>query len=129
MPAITPYPLFLDIGPAWRPCAAGLFDATFPYVATAHALIILTLGLWFIVRDKQPYRLIYLTGYIAGADVLWRMTKAPVTLGIRQVCHLPAFYPGNIKMAGPASVPSPGLRLSPDSFDVPFSSESFPMGI
>jgi hypothetical protein len=48
------------------------------YVATAHALIILILGLWFIVRDKQPYRLIYLTGYIAGADVLWRMTKAVV---------------------------------------------------
>jgi hypothetical protein len=47
-------------------------------VATVHALTILGLGLWFILRDKQPFRLIYLTGYIAGADVLWRMTKAAV---------------------------------------------------
>jgi hypothetical protein len=49
-----------------------------PYVATAHALAILALGLWFIIRDKQPFRLIYLTGYIAGADVLWRMTRSAV---------------------------------------------------
>lgn len=47
-------------------------------VASVHALTILALGLWFILRDKQPFRLIYLTGYIAGADVLWRMTKAAV---------------------------------------------------
>jgi O-antigen ligase len=49
-----------------------------PYVATIHALVILVLGLWFIVHDPQPFRLIYLTGYVAGADVLWRMTQAKV---------------------------------------------------
>ncbi len=44
-------------------------------VATLHALATVGLGLWFIVQDKQPFRLIYLTGYIIGAEVLWRMTK------------------------------------------------------
>lgn len=60
------------------------------YVATAHALLILVLGLWFIVRDKQPYRLIYLTGYIVGADVLWRMTRAEVLweFGKYAICFL-----------------------------------------
>jgi O-antigen ligase len=47
-------------------------------VATIHALVILVIGLWFVSRDQQPFRLVYLTGYIAGADVLWRMTEAGV---------------------------------------------------
>jgi O-antigen ligase len=47
-------------------------------VATIHALVILVLGLWFVMGDQQPCRLVYLTGYIAGADVLWRMTEAGV---------------------------------------------------
>jgi O-antigen ligase len=44
-------------------------------IATLHALATVALGLWFIVQDKQPFRLIYLTGYIIGAEVLWRMTR------------------------------------------------------
>lgn len=44
-------------------------------LATCHALATVALGLWFIIQDKQPFRLIYLTGYIVGAEVLWRMTK------------------------------------------------------
>ena len=46
-----------------------------PQVATLHALAMVALGLWFIIQDKQPFRLIYLTGYIIGAEVLWRMTR------------------------------------------------------
>ena len=53
---------------------AYLMRASSP-VATLHALAAVALGLWFIVQDKQPFRLIYLTGYIIGAEVLWRMTK------------------------------------------------------
>jgi len=69
-------------------------------VATVHALIILALGLWFILRDKQPFRLIYLTGYIAGADVLWRMTKAVVfwEFGKYLICLL--FILGMLKWRG-----------------------------
>ena len=45
------------------------------HFATLHALAAVALGLWFLIQDKQPFRLIYLTGYIIGAEVLWRMTK------------------------------------------------------
>ena len=46
--------------------------------ATIHGWGVFALGLWFVARDKKPFRLIYLTGYIIGAEVLWRMTKAAV---------------------------------------------------
>jgi O-antigen ligase len=49
-----------------------------PLVATIHGWSVFALGLWFLIHDKQPTRLIYLTGYIVGAEVLWRMTKAGV---------------------------------------------------
>jgi O-antigen ligase len=45
------------------------------HFATLHALAAVALGLWLLIQDKQPFRLIYLTGYIIGAEVLWRMTK------------------------------------------------------
>lgn len=43
--------------------------------SSLYAFAMLPLGLSFLVWDKQPRRLINLTAYIAGAEVLWRMTK------------------------------------------------------
>ena len=88
-------------------------------VATVHALTILALGLWFILRDKQPVRLIYLTGYIATADVLWRMTKAAVfwEYGKYLLCLL--FLLGMVKWRGRARQFLPllyGILLLPSVF-------------
>ncbi len=47
-------------------------------LATVHALAVFVVGLWFVTQDRQPLRLIYLCGYIVGAEVLWRMTRADV---------------------------------------------------
>jgi O-antigen ligase len=47
-------------------------------ISTVHALCTLALGVWFLARDNEPYRLIYLTAYITGAEMLWRMTNAQV---------------------------------------------------
>lgn len=49
-----------------------------PGIATIHALSALGAGLWFLVRDNNPVRVLYVCGYIAGAEVLWRMTDAGV---------------------------------------------------
>lgn len=47
------------------------------FLATAHALIALAVGL-VVVWGRQSHRALYVCGYIASADVLWRMTKAQV---------------------------------------------------
>lgn len=44
--------------------------------STIHAGLTLALGLYFLLRDDQPVRLIYLLGYITGAELLWRGTQA-----------------------------------------------------
>ena len=87
-------------------------------VATVHALTILALGLWFILRDKQPFRLIYLTGYIAGADVLWRMTKAAVFWEFSKYLLCLLFILGMLKWRGRAPVPPPSLWHSPAPFGI-----------
>lgn len=47
-----------------------------PQFATAHALMILAVGLYFALSSRHPERVIWLTAYIVGAEVLWRMCKA-----------------------------------------------------
>ena len=49
-----------------------------PGIATIHAVFTLILGVWFLVRDQSPLRVLYVCGYIVGAEVLWRMTDAGV---------------------------------------------------
>ena len=47
-------------------------------VATVHAIGTFALGLWWLAHDRYPDRLIYLTAYITGAELLWRGVYAPV---------------------------------------------------
>lgn len=47
-------------------------------VATVHALGTLALGLFWLVSDRKPHRVIYVVAYMVGAEVLWRMTGADV---------------------------------------------------
>ncbi len=47
-------------------------------VSTLHAYGTILVGLFFLVTDKEPYRLIYWMGYVAGAELLWRGTGANV---------------------------------------------------
>jgi hypothetical protein len=47
-------------------------------LGTVHALGTLALGLYFLRRDDGPRRLIVLAAYLAGAEILWRMTGASV---------------------------------------------------
>ncbi len=47
-------------------------------LATLHALATFGVGLFFLAVDQKPYRLIYFSGYITGAELLWRMTQASI---------------------------------------------------
>jgi hypothetical protein len=49
-----------------------------PVASTVHAIGVFLLGIWFIIHDANPRRLVYVLGYIVGAEVLWRMTDARV---------------------------------------------------
>jgi O-antigen ligase len=50
----------------------------FPLVGTLHALGTTGLGLWWAVTRRPLVRVAYVGAYIAGAEVLWRMTGAHV---------------------------------------------------
>jgi hypothetical protein len=47
-----------------------------PTLSLAHALFTFAVGLFWLAKDKRPDRLIYLTAYVAGAEMLWRVTYA-----------------------------------------------------
>lgn len=50
----------------------------FSPVATAHALVVLIIGLWWVIVGRRPMRVAYVGAYIVGAEVLWRMSGAAV---------------------------------------------------
>ncbi|MEZ4517527.1 MAG: hypothetical protein R3C44_12085 [Chloroflexota bacterium] len=56
----------------------------YPWVSTIHALLILAYGLRAALLAKSS-QVLYAVAYLAGGEVLWRMTRA-CALGVRQVC-------------------------------------------
>ena len=50
-----------------------------PNVAAAHALLTAFIGaVWATHGDRRPDRVAYVVAYVVGAEVLWRMSGAPV---------------------------------------------------
>jgi O-Antigen ligase len=47
-------------------------------IATIHAIATLVIGLWWAASRSQPYMAMYVSAYITGAEVLWRMVGADV---------------------------------------------------
>ena len=43
-----------------------------------HAVFSLLLGVWYVIRDRSPERVLMVAFYITGAEVLWRMTDAGI---------------------------------------------------
>lgn len=43
-----------------------------------HAIFSVLLGIWFIISDRSPERVLMVAFYITGAEVLWRMTDAGI---------------------------------------------------
>jgi hypothetical protein len=47
-------------------------------VGTLHAVCTLAFGMWWAMRGRQLERVAYVAAYIAGSEVLWRMSGAEV---------------------------------------------------
>lgn len=58
-------------------CLALLMHA-FPAVSTVHAILTLSIGILLAALTKRLEHIAYVGTYIAGSEVLWRMTKAQV---------------------------------------------------
>lgn len=65
--------------------------------AAMHALLTFLIGLFFIARDRTSARLICLCAYIAGAEVLWRMTKAGVFWEYSKLALIILFFLGLLR--------------------------------
>ena len=50
----------------------------YSYLATAHAFLVLGLGLGWALLGRRPMQVGYVGAYIVGAEVLWRMSDASV---------------------------------------------------
>lgn len=50
----------------------------YPMVSTIHALFTLLVGLYIVLTARGPRAVVWVTAYICGAEILWRMTKAGV---------------------------------------------------
>lgn len=50
----------------------------FRFAATIHALLVFALGVWTALSSEDIRKVIPYVAYIAGAEVLWRMSKASV---------------------------------------------------
>ncbi|MEP6993952.1 MAG: O-antigen ligase family protein [Acidobacteriota bacterium] len=56
----------------------GLALAKYPRFGVFHAGAALAVGLLWAFAGRHPWRVAYAAAYIAGAEVLWRMTGAPI---------------------------------------------------
>lgn len=48
------------------------------FFSTFYGLSILMLGIFFLVADRTPVRVIYICGYVVGAELIWRSTGASI---------------------------------------------------
>lgn len=50
----------------------------FPLISTAHALLVGLIGILVAGNQRYSRRVVYVIAYIAGAEILWRMTDAVI---------------------------------------------------
>ncbi len=55
-----------------------LLIENFRFAATVHALLVFVLGIWIALTSEDIRKVIPYVAYIAGAEVLWRMSNASV---------------------------------------------------
>jgi hypothetical protein len=56
----------------------GLLVRSSSTLSTLYAVLTLMIGFFFALTDKQPYRMVYMMGYVTGAEMLWRGTNAQI---------------------------------------------------
>jgi hypothetical protein len=51
---------------------------SYPTIGTVHSLLVLAVGLWLAFKSRSLSLVAFVVAYIAGSEVLWRMTRASV---------------------------------------------------
>lgn len=69
-------PIFLLFIAFHIPLAFAMYK--FSYISTLHSYIVVVIGIWLALFSKSKDQVIYIGAYIAGAEVLWRMTGAGI---------------------------------------------------
>jgi O-antigen ligase len=58
--------------------ALGLILYASTFISTLHVIGVSVLGVFFLLKDDRPDRVLYIIGYCIGSEVLWRMTHANI---------------------------------------------------
>lgn len=96
-------------------------------VATAHAVLVLLIGLYFLVHDQTSERLIYVGAYIVGAEVLWRMTQAGVFWEYGKLALILLFFLGLLRWGGGKIGLLPVAYLTPLLLSSIYTLEALPI--
>lgn len=72
----TPVSALLALGFLGAHVPLALLMRSQPAISTLHALVTVALGLAWAVSGKHPQRVACVAAYLAGSEVLWRMTGA-----------------------------------------------------
>ncbi len=76
LPGLFQSKLFAIAGILLLHVLLALLMSVSPIIATGHALATLAIGCWFALAGGRLERVVMIGAYIAGSEVLWRMTKA-----------------------------------------------------
>ena len=47
-----------------------------PALATGHSILVVLIGLYYLFRDKDPMRVVFVLAYISSAELMWRGVEA-----------------------------------------------------
>jgi len=104
-----------------------LLMSRFEIISTIHALLVMLIGLYFLISDKTPQRLVYLSAYIAGAEVLWRMTDARIFWETGKIALMGFFFLGVLRWGRGRIGLLPLVFAAPLLISTPYTLQSLPL--
>lgn len=108
----------------------------YPSVGAVHAYASLAVGLAWAVAGRHPWRVAYAAAYIVGAELLWRMTGAPIFWEFAKYALSALFLAGTWRFGSSRNsilavsyfallIPSALVTLAADSLPVAVNNLSF----
>lgn len=96
----------------------GLSMRRWPVLASVHAVATLLVGLWWALLRPRPVQVAYVGAYIAGCEVLWRMSGASIFWEFGKYATCLVFGASILRLGRlrvPARVPAYFLLLLPSA--------------
>jgi O-antigen ligase len=96
----------------------GLSIRQWPALASVHAVATLLVGLWWALLRPRPMQVAYVGAYIAGCEVLWRMSEASIFWEFGKYATCLVFGASILRLGRlrvPARIPAYFLLLLPSA--------------